>query len=200
MTLPGGLRFDEVRRGADASRSFGILSWGSSIRFNAIRIGRTFHVTDNIPLQGKETLRQISRRTGVRIVDSREIALSGQSSIPSTDTDSLLNGEELNQTKLLQDLMLLDQKAPPPDIWDKMESVNELYTSVSASVGFAIIFASGGLLTPLGAAIGSFNPIDLALKFRSFVDNPSFSNVVEILKSVTIRPFQGLIQTFGRLF
>lgn len=183
MTLPGGLRFDEVRRGADASRSFGVLSWGQFVRFNAVRIGRTFHVTDNVPLQGKAVLRQISSRTGVRIVDAREIALSGQSFIPSSDTGALLSGEEREQAELAQALIRLNPDRPAPDFWDKMEAVNALYSQ---------------------SLPGIANPVDILLRFRDLVEDPSLENVGDLLYAATVKPLvkvgEQIVNVFKRLF
>lgn len=180
MRERGGLRFD-VRETSDSGgvrQEFGTLRWGQFVNLEAVRMAGTYYCLSPIPLQAKATVRQIAKASRVRIIDMQDAA-SGVSSVADSSPESYLEGLELEQARLMAELVALNKGAPPITLYDKINMVNEYAKS------------SGGMA-----------PLDVALRFNDLVSNPNLTNLGEFVAAaaIVVNPIRSVISFFEDLF
>lgn len=176
--LRGGLQFNEIESSTPAgpgalTQTYGVLQYQQGIRFNAVRQGGVYFILDDLGLGGKDFVRQISKRTGYRIIDLKERAYLSSSAQLDTSGDAFLQGEEAQQAQFLAELARVD-KGPPNGFWDKAKAINETTKSIAY----------------LGA------PLDILVNFKEFFDRPTIGNFGELLAALSIgaNPIRGAIE------
>lgn len=165
MRLSGGLRFDRIESSTPAmegavTQNYGVLSYGNSLRVNAIEMRGTYYTIEPLTLAAKDHLRVAQRIARVKIVDIHQMAFTGQAFQGMAGSD--LSETEADQLNAMRTLLIQSETKQNVSVWSKIKRVND---SIASMPGFS----------SLGSVVDRYGPM---------LDDPSIATVGMFVASI----------------